>query len=206
MKKKKIKVLKIFNNRAQFLRIVPFSAKGPYCGVRLLNRIYVREGKITNFEEIIRIIYWGYFKMFIVNVEGDVRKNDKWLIIERSKKEEHASGLLSLVGGKVDKEGNSSDILERTVKGEILEEVGVNVKDRLNYVHSTSFVTDKGENVVDIVFLCEYESGEAFPKIPDEVEEVLWLTTEEVLSHPNSPIYLKESINHAEALIRNHSS
>jgi len=131
--------------------------------VRLRNkiptRIYIKEGKITNFEEIIRIIYWGYFKMFIVNVEGAVRKNDKWLIIERSKKEEQAGGLLSLVGGKVEKEGNSSDILERTVKREILEEVGVNVKDRLNYVHSTSFVTDKGENVVDIVFLCEYDRG-----------------------------------------------
>ncbi|MDM5191346.1 NUDIX domain-containing protein [Bacillus hominis] len=144
--------------------------------------------------------------MFIVNVEGAIRKNDKWLIIERSKKEEHAGGWLSLVGGKVDIEGNSSDILERTVKREILEEVGVSVKDRLNYVHSTSFVTDTGENVVDIVFLCEYESGEAFSKSPDEVEEVLWLTTDEILKHPNSPIYLKESINQAEALIRIHSS
>ncbi|UXJ67013.1 NUDIX hydrolase [Lysinibacillus fusiformis] len=139
--------------------------------------------------------------MFIVNVEGAVRKDDKWLIIERSKKEEHAGGLFSLVGGKVENEGNSLYILERTVKREILEEVGVNVKDTLNYVHSTSFVTNKGENVVDIVFLCEYESGEAFPKSTDEVERVLWLTTEEVLSHPNSPIYLKKSIKQAETLI-----
>jgi 8-oxo-dGTP diphosphatase len=144
--------------------------------------------------------------VFIVNVEGAVRNNDKWLIIERSKQEEHAGGLLSLVGGKVDIEGNSSDILERTVKREILEEVGVKVKDKLNYVHSTSFVTDAGENVVDIVFLCEYESGEAFPKSPDEVQEVLWLTTEEILNHLKSPIYLKESIKHAEVLIPNQSS
>lgn len=28
--------------------------------------------------------------MFIVNVEGAIRKEHKWLIIERSKKEEHA--------------------------------------------------------------------------------------------------------------------
>lgn len=97
--------------------------------------------------------------MFIVNVEGVVRKNDKWLIIERSKKEEHAGGLLSLVGGKVKKEGNSSDILEGTLRREILEEVGVNVKDGLSYIHNPSFVTNKGESVVDIVFLCEYESG-----------------------------------------------
>lgn len=144
--------------------------------------------------------------MFIVNVEGVVRKNDKWLIIERSKKEEHAGSLLSLVGGKVEKEGNSSDILEGTLRREILEEVGVNVKDGLSYIHSPSFVTNKGESVVDIVSLCEYESGEAFSKSTDEVENVLWLTTEEVLSYPNSPIYLKESINRAETLIRIQSS
>ncbi len=59
--------------------------------------------------------------MFIVNVEGAVRKDDKWLIIERSKKEEHAGGLFSLVGGKVENEGNSLYILERTVKREILD-------------------------------------------------------------------------------------
>lgn len=33
--------------------------------------------------------------MFIVNVEGALRKENKWLIIERSKNEEHAAGLLS---------------------------------------------------------------------------------------------------------------
>lgn len=139
--------------------------------------------------------------MFIVNVEGAIRKNDKWLIIERSREEEHAGGMLSLVGGKVDQEGNSSDILERTVKREILEEVGVRVKDDLSYVHSTSFVTDSGVNVIDIVFLCEHESGEAYPKISHEVERVLWLTTSEILNHPHAPIYLKESIKYAESLI-----
>lgn len=139
--------------------------------------------------------------MFIVNVEGAIKKNDKWLIIERSKKEEHAGGLLSLVGGKVDKEGISSDILERTLKREIWEEVDVKVKDKLDYVHSTSFVTDEGLHVVDVVFLCEYESGEAFPKSPNEVEEVFWLTSEEVLNCSKAPVYLKESIRQAELII-----
>jgi 8-oxo-dGTP diphosphatase len=93
--------------------------------------------------------------MCIVNVEGAIFKNDKWLIIKRSEKEEHAGGMLSLVGGKVEMEGNTTDILERTVKREILEEVGIDVKGNLKYVHSTSFVADSGENVIDIVFLCE---------------------------------------------------
>jgi len=139
--------------------------------------------------------------MFIVNVEGAIRKNNEWLIIERSKEEEHAGGMLSLVGGKVDQEGNSSDILERTVKREIMEEVGVKVKDNSSYVHSTSFVTDNGLNVINIVFLYEYDSGEAYSKSSNEIERVLWLTTPEILNNPNAPTFLKESIKHAQSLL-----
>jgi 8-oxo-dGTP diphosphatase len=138
--------------------------------------------------------------LFIVNVEAAIFKNDRWLIIERSKKEEHAGGLLSLVGGKVENEGNTSDILERTVKREIFEEVDVRVKDHLQYIHSTSFIADKGENVVDIVFLCEYDFGEAIAKSPDEVESVNWMTAQQVYEHSNAPDYLKESIKRAENL------
>ena len=141
--------------------------------------------------------------MFIVNVEGAIRKENKWLIIERSKKEEHVAGLLSLVGGKVESDGQSADILERTIKREILEEIGVKIKDRLHYVHSSIFVSDVGDHVLNIVFLCEYDSGSASPLSQDEVEEVFWLTTEEVLNHPMAPIYLKESINLAEKVIPN---
>ncbi|MFS0861176.1 NUDIX hydrolase [Fredinandcohnia sp. 179-A 10B2 NHS] len=138
--------------------------------------------------------------MFIVNVEAAIRKKDKWLIIERSLKEEHAGGMLSLVGGKVELEGNSSDILERTVRREIYEEVGIEVEDELVYVQSTSFVTGSGEHVVDIVFLGRYKSGEAYPKSPDEVEKVLWLTTEQVIEHSNSPVFLKDSIKRSESI------
>lgn len=136
--------------------------------------------------------------MFIVNVEGAIFRENKWLIIERSKKEEHAGGLLSLVGGKIEQEGISSDILERTVKREIFEEVDVTVKEHISYVHSTSFMTDSDEHVVDIIFLCEYESGKAIAKSSDEVESVYWMTAQQVYEHPNAPDYLKDSIKKAE--------
>lgn len=139
--------------------------------------------------------------MFIVNVEGAIIKNDKWLIIERSKTEEHAGGLLSLVGGQVEMEGNSSEILERTIKREIMEEVGIEITDNITYVHSTMFVTDMGEHVIDIVFICEYDSGEPFAKSLDEVECVMWLSSEEIYNHPKAPIYLKESIERANLLL-----
>jgi len=110
--------------------------------------------------------------LFIVNVEGAIYHKEKWLLIRRSEKEEHAGGELSLVGGQVEREGVSSDILERTLIREIAEEVGIEVTN-LRYVNSSSFVTDSGEHVVDIVFLCDHQSGEAYAKSPDEVDEVL---------------------------------
>lgn len=142
--------------------------------------------------------------MFIVNVEGAIYKNKKWLLIRRSEKEEHAGGSLSLVGGKVEKEGTSSDILEKTLIREIAEEVGIEVSN-LRYVNSSSFVTDSGINVVDIVFLCDHESGEAFAKSPDEVDDVIWMTTQQILNNSNLPIYLKENIKLAEKLVNNNT-
>ena len=135
--------------------------------------------------------------MFIVNVEGAIFKNGNWLLIKRSKKEEHAGETLSLVGGKVEKVGDSIEILERTLEREIFEEVGITVKD-LEYVNSTSFVTDTGLHVVDVVFLCEHELGEAFAKSPDEVDGVIWMSTEQILSHPEIPDYLKRNLGIAQ--------
>ncbi|WP_232697486.1 NUDIX hydrolase [Brevibacillus daliensis] len=141
--------------------------------------------------------------MFIVNVEGAVCKDDKWLMITRSAKEEHAGGTLSLVGGKVDIEGNSIEVLERTVKREIYEEVGIEVKDAVTYIYSTSFMLDAGRHVINVVFLCEYDSGTAYSKSPDEVETVHWMTYDEIINHPKAPPWTKESVKRAENTRRN---
>lgn len=83
-------------------------------------------------------------------------------------------GMISLIGGKVEQEGNTSDILEKTVRREVWEEVGVELGESLHYVHSTSFSADDGVPVIDIVFLCSYAGGQPTAKSPDEVEEVFW--------------------------------
>lgn len=138
--------------------------------------------------------------MFAVNVEGAINRNGKWLLIRRSEKEEHAGGSLSLVGGQCDVEGFSSDILERTLQREIFEEVGCEVSG-LKYVNSSSFVTDSGVNVIDIVFLCRHRTGEPFAKGVDEVDEVLWMTTDEILAHKELPDYLKVNIGLADKML-----
>ncbi|MCA1058885.1 NUDIX domain-containing protein [Rossellomorea aquimaris] len=131
--------------------------------------------------------------MYIVNVEGAIHRNGYWLLIRRSEKEEHAGGTLSLVGGKCELEGNSTNILERTLQREVFEEVGLKVN-VISYVNSSSFVTDAGVYVIDIVFLCYPDSGEPFAKSPDEVEDMHWLSTDDILSHQDLPDYLKRNI------------
>ena len=135
--------------------------------------------------------------VFIVNVEGAICKDDKWLVIKRSSKEEHAGGTLSLVGGKVDVEGNTNHILERTIKREMDEEVGIDIKYEVTFVYSSSFVSDDGHNVINVVFLCEYDRGTAHSKSPDEVEAVHWMTYDEIMNHPDAPPWTKESIRRA---------
>lgn len=138
--------------------------------------------------------------MFLINVEAAVFKEDKWLLIRRSTKEEHAGGELALVGGTVEREGDSKAILERTLRRELFEEVGVDVKDPIQYVRNTSFVLADGKEVVDIVFLCEFDKGDPYVKSPDEVESVHWMTTDEILNNVETQYYLRDSILAADAM------
>lgn len=138
--------------------------------------------------------------MFIVNTEVAIYRDGKYLICKRSEKEEHAGGLLSLIGGKVEIEGFSTDVLERTVIREVAEEVGLVITTRPRYIHSTSFVTDTGLNVVNISFLCEDVEGEPYAVSADEVEAVYWMTAKEVFAKLEAPDYVKDSIGKAEIL------
>ncbi|WP_108670403.1 NUDIX hydrolase [Peribacillus acanthi] len=139
--------------------------------------------------------------MFVVNVEGAILKDGKWLIIERGSELGHAAGTLSLVGGQVEDEGNKYDIIENTLKREILEEVGIEVKDNLKYVHSSSFLADDGCKVIDIVLLCEHKNGVPFRNSPKEVANIYWMSTEEVINHSKAPTWTKESIKRADLLL-----
>ncbi|ABS20533.1 NUDIX hydrolase [Bacillus cytotoxicus] len=135
--------------------------------------------------------------MFAVNVEGLIIKDSKLLIGRRSLNEEHAGGKLSLIGGTVEKEGNSNDILENNLKREIMEETGLEVSN-FKYVNNTSFVTQSGINVINIVFSCEWVSGDAVVKDRDEISELIWMTFDEVINNKNSPFYLVNSVKIAK--------
>jgi 8-oxo-dGTP diphosphatase len=140
-------------------------------------------------------------RYFVVNVEAAIFRDGKWLVGVRSKKESEAAGLLSFVGGTIDDTDTTTiDILESGLIREVKEEVGIDVK-VLNFVNNTTFVSKRGNNVLNIVFLCSVDFGE--PKVSDTVEfdELLWLTRDEILQYPNVPQWLCNSLIKAESLL-----
>ncbi|MBI1279512.1 MAG: NUDIX domain-containing protein [Anaerolineaceae bacterium] len=135
----------------------------------------------------------------IVNVEGAIVRNGYYLLVIRGSGENHAAGMLSLVGGKVEGKGNIANILEDTLRREIQEEIGVEISDTI-YVHSNAFMISEDKPVVNVVFLCRLDQGE--PSIHDshEVAEIRWLTANEILTNPDTPDWTRDSIRRAEKM------
>ncbi len=140
--------------------------------------------------------------LFAINTEAAIYKDGKWLVGVRSKNETEAAGLLAFVGGTVEHSDASTDTLENAVMREVEEEIGITVK-VLDVVNNTSFVSKRGNHVINVVFLCEIMDGE--PKISsvEEMDSLLWLTTEEILNYPKAPKWLCESVKKADELLPN---
>ncbi len=138
--------------------------------------------------------------LFAINTEAAIYRNGKWLVGVRSKNETEAAGLLAFVGGTVEHTDSSTDTLENAVMREVEEEIGVKIK-VLGVVNNTSFISKRGNHVINVVFLCEIVDGE--PKIlsTEEMDSLLWLTAEEVINYPNTPKWLCESIKKADKLL-----
>ena len=140
---------------------------------------------------------------YIVNVEAVIYKENKYLIIKRSDEEEHAPGILSNVGGKVEIKNPQKEVLEKTLIREIKEEVDIELKTPFHYLESKSFYLTQQELIIDIIFLCEYKSGQAKCKDKEEVEQVYWLTYNEILNNNKIEDWLKDTITKAEKFRNN---
>lgn len=133
---------------------------------------------------------------YIVNVEGAVVKDGRYLMVVRGE-QEYAPGGINFPGGKVEGAGTADNVLEDTLRREILEEVGLEVHDEMVYVRSSAFVAE-GDPVVDVVFLCHWASGEAVAADPAEVASVRWMTAAEAIAHPETPSWTRHSLRLAE--------
>lgn len=141
-------------------------------------------------------------RLHIVNVEGAVYRKGRYLIVRRGSDETHMPGRLSLVGGGIESQDEQdTDVLLATLRREIVEEVGVQIG-TVTYVTSWTFRTDEGQDVVNLLFLCAYDSGIATPADPNEVEEVHWMHVDEILDHPDTPPWTRNAIRQCEAVRR----
>lgn len=111
----------------------------------------------------------------IIFVAGAVYKRGKILVGRRGLDESHEPGLWALPGGKVDRtKGGFKNILESTLKKEILEEVGVQIDhEKSRYIYSTTFIRSTGHHVVALLFLCPWKSGK--PKALEDTMETAWV-------------------------------
>jgi 8-oxo-dGTP diphosphatase len=133
---------------------------------------------------------------YIVNVEGAILKEGHYLMVVRGA-EEYAPGGLNFPGGKLEGASSADDILEETLRREIAEEVGLAVCAEMAYLRCSAFLA-ADEPVVDVVFLCRWESGEAIAADPAEVAAVRWMTTTEAIAHPETPPWTRLALELAE--------
>ena len=130
---------------------------------------------------------------FVVVVECAIEHNDTFLMIERPPGV-HAAGLLAFPGGKVEFEDgqNNNDILIEAVKREVLEEVGLQLIDPIQFVISSYFIASDNEHVLDVIFHCELEKTIAKVQASSrEVPHFYWLTRSEIEMHQQTPVWLK---------------
>ncbi len=135
---------------------------------------------------------------FLVAVEAAVYHDGRYLFIRRSRSDADAPGRLTLPAGTVELEPAGDDILEATVRRELLEETGVEIEPAVHYLQSKCFALSEDRQVVDAVFLCRYRSGVARPD-GVETEDVFWLTPVELAARADAAGWLRRTVALCEA-------
>lgn len=139
------------------------------------------------------------FANFTAAVEGAIIHEGRYLVILRSEHEAHAAGVLAFPGGSVEPGDHEPSILEKTLRREVWEETSITIGDEMVYLESTRFPMDDGRQAVMVTFLCRYASGTPTITDPLEVAAVRWMDATEILTHAQTPSWLRTTLEHAEA-------
>lgn len=136
---------------------------------------------------------------YVVNVEGAVVRDGAYLLIERAQDEEHAAGRLGFPGGTVEQALGGERTIRETVRRNLTEEVGIEVG-TVEFVTSRTFETDTGAQYLNIVMLCEYVSGDAHPREPEEVAAVHWLSPTQIRAHEDGPAFVDSDVTEIKSV------
>ena len=122
-----------------------------------------------------------------VAITAIVVKDGKYLITKRSKTKKRFPGFWIVPGGKLEKSDYENlpkdstyqwyNVLERTLKREVKEEVGIEINN-LEYLTSITTIYDDGTPSLIISAMADYVSGDI--KLQEgEIDEFVWVTLEE---------------------------
>lgn len=107
-----------------------------------------------------------------------INDDNKVLIAQRSFEENHEGGKWSIPGGKIESTGEEHNILLKNIKREILEEVGIEIFDDIVLIYDNTFIRTNSDEVLALIFLCKYRSGEAKPL--EDTIDVKWIGKDEI--------------------------
>jgi len=117
-------------------------------------------------------------KKYSVIVNAVVTKDGRILISQRSLEEKHGPGTWSIPGGKLEYTGVVYEALQKTAQKEVREETGLEVKEEMHLLANNTFQHNEDAlQVVAVVFLCYYESGN--PQPLEDTIDVRWIGPEE---------------------------
>ena len=119
-----------------------------------------------------------------VAITAIVVKDGKYLITRRAQSKKRFPGMWTVPGGRLevsdyvnlpkDTEHYWYNVLEKTLKREVKEEVGIEI-DNISYVTSLARVHEDGAPSLVISCLADYVSGEVILK-EDEVDQFAWVS------------------------------
>ncbi len=131
----------------------------------------------------------------IVLVNGFVEKEGKILISQRSFEESQAPGKWTVPGGKIKQtKGNVSNIIEKTLKDEVKEEAGIEIKDEIHLLGNSTFIRSTSHHVISLNFLCHWKAGK--PRALEDTIDVKWISSPDLNKFDFAPSvkdYLKRA-------------
>jgi 8-oxo-dGTP pyrophosphatase MutT (NUDIX family) len=125
-------------------------------------------------------------KAHYISVTGIIVRDGKFLIAKRAATEKAFPNKWTVPGGKlvmedyINKPKDTSqhwyNIFEKNLKREVMEEVGLELKD-IKYLTSLSFIRDDGIPTVIVSMFADYCDGEI--KLCPDLTEYKWVSLEE---------------------------
>ncbi|MHA2339620.1 MAG: NUDIX domain-containing protein [Candidatus Hodarchaeales archaeon] len=129
-------------------------------------------------------------KLHFISVTGIIIKDGKFLIVKRSEKEKTFANRWLVPGGKLhiddyintekNKDGLWYEVLEKALRREIQEEVGLEI-DNFRYLTSITFVRPDGIPTLIVSLICDYKDGEV--NLSDELSDHAWVNIEEAKNY-----------------------